>query len=112
MGDRAQRAPGDDTSLRPDSDLPLVLALGPMRPNPAASGGTVHYDIPASMAGAALQAAVFDVAGRLVRTLAEGSAEPGRHALEVTSGPGLRSGVYYLRLRVGSEERRTTLILH
>jgi hypothetical protein len=45
---------------------------------------------------------VFDLAGRKVATLASGSMVAGQHARE-WNGAGAGAGVYFVRLRVGSE---------
>ncbi len=95
----------------PDDALPLVFALGAVRPNPSRAGCTVEYAVPASMDGAPVDASLFDVSGRRVRVLAEGTAQPGRHVLSIGREAGLRAGVYFLRLRVGAEERRSSVLL-
>ena len=75
------------------------LALGGAVPNPFGAATRVEFALP--RAGPA-RLEVFDLAGRRVRVLADGSHEPGRYAIpwDGTDGDGrkLAAGVYVLRL--------------
>lgn len=79
------------------------LALGPARPNP--SSGRVNLSFTMAQAGP-VSVCVYDVAGRLVRTLINGPAEPGPHDLvwNATDDGGRRvgAGVYFYRMVAGS----------
>ncbi len=82
--------------------------LGDVAPNPFNPMTTVAFELPRS---AHVSIAVYDLAGRQVRTLVDGKREAGRH--EVTlDGSGLASGVYMVRmLSAGVDEsRRITLL--
>ena len=66
-----------------------------------------------SLSGEAVDIGVYDIAGRRVRTLARGPQSPGRH---VTSWDGrdergaeVRSGMYFVRVRIGTELRHLTV---
>jgi flagellar hook assembly protein FlgD len=61
------------------------------------------------------QLAIYDVAGRAVRTLHEGPLSEGPHTWEwqarSESGVRLASGVYFARLRVGTESTSLKVIV-
>ena len=75
----------------------------------------LRWSVPRSQAGAAYDLSLFDVAGRKVSTIATGMARAGRFTQEVrfrsTGGESLPNGVFFLRLRVGSETLMKTLVL-
>lgn len=79
------------------------FALGPVRPNP--SSGSVNFSFTMAQRGP-VSIRVYDVAGRLVRRLLNGGAEPGPHDLvwNVTDDDGRRvgAGVYFYRMVAGS----------
>jgi hypothetical protein len=89
------------------------LALAEPQPNPAQSTSLVTYSIPRTMANADLDIALFDISGRRVSTLARGVARPGRTSVEVRSGNAgaLRSGVYFVRLAIGGQVLKRTLVM-
>ena len=67
-------------------------------PNPARAGVRISYTLPRS---GPVNVDVFDIAGRMVRNLARGPAEPGRTVLpwNLTDdhGRGLDAGIYLIR---------------
>ena len=79
-------------------------------PNPFHVSSAIRFDLPKAT-DATLQ--VFDVSGRLVRTLAQGRFEAGRHLRiwdgRTTSGGRARSGVYFYRFETRGEEGRRVL---
>jgi CSLREA domain-containing protein len=83
------------------------LQLEKTYPNPARSQVTVQYAVPQQQsdgkAGEDVEIRVYDTLGREVRK-AQASSEPGRHHLSVNVSS-LSSGVYFLRLRAGSQTR-------
>lgn len=96
--------------------LPLALKMGEIFPNPARSSATLMLAIPAHLAGADVELTVFDVAGRRVRSLDAGKADPGMTQvawdLHDGNGQSAPNGVYFVRVRVGSvvENRRVLLV--
>jgi hypothetical protein len=82
-------------------ELPREFALGPVIPNPVAGPNRVTYGLPAS---AELALAVYDVAGRRVRSLVAGRGDPGVHTVtwdrRDDAGRLVGAGVYYYRLAV------------
>jgi hypothetical protein len=92
--------------------LPAALALRGNEPNPFNPATTIRFDLPA--AGPA-ELSVYDVSGRLVRTLVKGNLVPGRHEIDWTGvdgeGSGCPSGVYFYRLTAGRESRTGKMVL-
>jgi hypothetical protein len=89
-------------------------ALYRNHPNPFRLTTTIEFVVPEGASGTtALQ--VFDVSGRLVRRLAEGTHGPGRHAIEWDgrddAGTALPSGIYFYRMEVRGETRTRKLVL-
>jgi hypothetical protein len=79
---------------------PATLALAPPRPNPFVRATAFHYSIPRQ---ARVSLRVYDVAGRLVVTLADGAQSAGPHTVtwDGSSRAGtLGAGVYFCRLEV------------
>jgi hypothetical protein len=78
------------------------LLLHPALPNPFASRTTIGYSVPGNGA-VSVELAVYDVRGRLVRTLHRGLQDPGEHQAvwDGRSDDGRRTGggVYFYRLR-------------
>jgi len=95
-------------------DLPQRLEFRDPVPNPAR--GTVHLVVALPQA-AHVDLAVFDVMGREVSQVAEGTMEPGVHtwrwAGDDKDGRTVRDGIYFARLVVDGRpfgQRRTVLI--
>jgi hypothetical protein len=106
--------PGAATS-QPDVQAigaPMLALLNRAVPNPFTGSTSVAYQVPDG--GAAVDIGVYNVAGRLVRMLAQGSQGAGRYTLTWTgaddSGARMAPGVYFLRSRVGSESTVERLI--
>lgn len=112
----------DDFSLtvqEPTVDVPdhreprLELALQGFAPNPATGPAEVRFSVPGRMP---IRLCVYDVSGRLVRTLAAGSVEPGAHRVtwDRKNGAGrtVGSGIYFVRMQCPgfTKVRQITLI--
>jgi hypothetical protein len=84
--------------------MPTVLRLYPCRPNPFNPRTTIKYDLPES---GPVRLSVFDVAGRLVRTLVDESMAQGSHEAvwdgRDSSGREVGSGSYLARLEFGGK---------
>jgi len=107
---RISRIFGAVVSVTPAPSLPLQLALYPARPNPFTSRTALHFDLPV---GGRVRLEIFDVAGRRVRTLVDGTLGPGFHVSEWDGrgdGGGLRAGVYFARLEAPSGILRRKLV--
>ncbi|MFH1278066.1 MAG: S8 family serine peptidase [Candidatus Eisenbacteria bacterium] len=107
---------GIDTDVAAAENMIPALRLMRSRPNPYRPNGgeiAIRFALPeASQA----EVRIFDVAGRVVRTVAEGRFPAGEHHLawdgRDDSGREVTSGVYFYRLKMGDkvESRRLTLL--
>jgi len=83
---------------------PDHFALGPPRPNPAADAAAFELALPAE---AAVEIAAYDVSGRRIATLLEGTLPAGRHEarwdLRDSSGRRVVPGVYLVLARGGPD---------
>jgi hypothetical protein len=102
---------GGESPSAPGADLQTQLRGA--TPNPFNPQTTISFSL--SAAGR-VRLAIYDVAGRLVATLADGLFSSGRHALvwngQDETGRHVVSGVYLYKLEAGSyvETRRMTLL--
>jgi hypothetical protein len=69
--------------------------------------GTVEYELPAS---SEVQLVVYDLLGRRVATLAQGTKKAGRHAVKLDASR-LTSGVYFVRLRAAGQTRTQKIVV-
>jgi len=92
--------------------LPAALAVASVRPNPFNPRTVVSFDVPRT---GAVQLAIHDLRGRVVRRLLDGSLAAGRHEVKWDGtdegGRPAAAGVYLLRLRQGDEAVSTKLVL-
>lgn len=77
----------------------MTLRLAQNAPNPFRRGTTIRFTVPSKIQA---KVAVYDVTGRLVRTLTDGMAEAGENHVvwdaKDTHGSTVSSGVYFCRL--------------
>jgi hypothetical protein len=103
---------GSTTEVSPPTDPASSLWLGSAAPNPTSSGTRLVFSLPGVQH---VKLAIVDVAGRMVRVLADEQLGPGEHRLRWdgtdASGARARAGVYYCRLLTGGEQRSTSIIL-
>ncbi|MGH7726914.1 MAG: FlgD immunoglobulin-like domain containing protein [Candidatus Eiseniibacteriota bacterium] len=87
-------------------DAPLTFRLHPAAPNPLHDRTIVTFDLPRETE---VSLRLYDVRGRLLRTLASGAVTPGRHqrAWDGVDEAGNRvpPGVYFVRLEAGATMR-------
>lgn len=77
-------------------------------PNPVTSNAaSIDYSIPTRLASAEVRITIFDVTGRVIRTIAPGTQPAGNHTadwdLRDEEGTPVISGSYFYRLTVGAE---------
>jgi hypothetical protein len=101
---------GDDPIAVPDvaPGAPARITSLRSHPNPFRGTTTISFDL----SGAApVELQVYDVSGRVVATLAQGTASAGAHAIRF-DGSKLAAGVYWTRLRSGGVEevRKLTVV--
>ena len=86
--------------------------LGPVVPNPFNPRARIEFALGST---ARVQLDLYDVRGRLVRSLVDATLEPGLHHAEWDGrdarGRAVASGAYLALLRTGGEQRRTKLVL-
>jgi len=78
----------------PRTALPRDWSLF-VSPNPSSGRTTVRWDVPRR---GSVRVSLHDAAGRLVKALALGEAEPGRYAAEARISSSLPAGVYFCTL--------------
>jgi len=89
------------------NELPVDFALSQNYPNPFNPETRINYDIPAS---SHVKLIVYDVSGREVKQLVNGSLQPGKY-YSVINAAGFSSGVYFYRLEAGSFVQTKKMIL-
>ncbi|MDO9695690.1 MAG: FlgD immunoglobulin-like domain containing protein, partial [Candidatus Latescibacteria bacterium] len=85
-----------------DDDLPARLALAQNRPNPFNPSTEIRFSVPRTTD---VSLKVYDLAGRVVRTLFDGELQGGEHTAvwhgEDDAGARASSGLYVYRLTAG-----------
>jgi hypothetical protein len=106
-------------SGRPDpaasmaAQRPAAFRLGDAVPNPFNPRTTIFYELPEA---SVVSLAIYDVTGRVVRTLVDGAQGAGRRSVEWDGtndeGRPVESGIYFYVMRAGGYEsqRRMTLL--
>ena len=105
-------APDDAAGPQDGASLGLDFELGQNTPNPFRPSTTVRFALPSERD---VELRVFDVAGRAVKTLAQGTMTAGLHTLQwdATSDNGSRlsSGVYFYRLTAGKDRAQRKMVI-
>ncbi|KPJ50231.1 hypothetical protein AMJ40_03495, partial [candidate division TA06 bacterium DG_26] len=82
------------------------------RPNPFVHATGIDYQLPR---GGRVTLTVYDMMGRVIRTLVDGHKDPGRHTItwsgESDSGEPVGVGVYFCTLHVGDYTKVRKLVL-
>ncbi|HEY6195601.1 MAG TPA: C25 family cysteine peptidase [Candidatus Eisenbacteria bacterium] len=108
----------DAVGVEPALDVaPRTLELAAPHPNPVRTELQFAFGVPIEQNGAALELAVYDLAGRRVRVIAQGPARAGRSTARWDTrdavGARMPSGVYLVRLSSGAQTRtRKVVVLH
>jgi hypothetical protein len=94
-----------------DPEVTSRLSLLPSSPNPFREAATIAYNLPAT---GRVTIGVYDIAGRLVRQVADGHVEAGLHAVQWDgrdgSGRAVASGVYFCRIDAGGDSDMQRLV--
>jgi hypothetical protein len=100
-------------SLTGIEEIPVEFALRGCHPNPFNPATTVAYDVPEP--GGRVTIEIFDVRGRLVRTLVNGTESAGRKQAVWRGvgegGESVSSGVYFCRMGTETYEKTIKLTL-
>ncbi len=98
-----------------ESAPPARLTLSPNVPNPFNPATVIRFTIPEGRNGGSIDLAVFDTAGRRVRTLLHETAVAGPHSITWDGrddrGRSVSSGVYLYRIADGVESRTGRMVL-
>ncbi len=97
------------TGIENDAEytIPDSFRLNQNFPNPFNAVTTVSFSI-AKPASAALE--IYDITGRLVETLYNGTIEAGQHTL-IWNSSGYSTGIYFYRLTIDGKSETKTMIL-
>ena len=92
--------------------MPAEFALRQNRPNPFDRITSIEFELPVE---AAVRLEVFDIQGRLVRTLANGRFIPGVHSVtwdnRAEDGHSLGAGIYLYRIQAGRFRDQKKMVL-
>ncbi len=92
--------------------LPRTVALGPATPNPTNRGSVISFQVPKDQP---VRLAIYNVAGQLVKVLADGRYAAGTHQVtwngQNESGQAVSSGVYFIRLNTDGRPLAGKLIV-
>jgi hypothetical protein len=95
-----------------DPAAALQFALAMSRPNPAPGATTIPFSTPRECA---VELRIYDVAGRAIRTLVDGTLPAGAHEAQwdgtTDRGDRARPGTYFYRLRAGDQQAVRTMML-
>jgi hypothetical protein len=87
------------------SKIPKVFGLFQSRPNPTASIARIRYDLPAR---SRVRLVVYDITGRKVRVLVDGTEEAGYRSIvwdgRDKGGRDAASGIYFYKMRANSSQ--------
>lgn len=101
-----------ETEAASEAAIPPVHMLFGALPNPFSRSAEIRYGIPAASRGITI--GIYDVTGRLISLLAEGSRRPGYHTAHFGGAPGdpqaPSPGLYFCRMRAHGFERIIKLI--
>jgi len=89
------------------AQIPGEYALGPIYPNPFNPQTTIRFDLPQN---GSVKLQIFNTAGQLVRTLADGDYQAGSHSVGF-DGSGMSSGVYLCWMQAGTFREVQKLVL-
>ncbi|MBI4364186.1 MAG: hypothetical protein HY568_02045 [Candidatus Latescibacteria bacterium] len=105
--------PAPEPTPGPEPVPPLVLRVGPARPNPFSGTLGVPVEVPGAP-GSRITVQVLSAQGALVSSLYEGEAPGGSFLIRWNGtdsrGRGVASGVYWLLVRAGGERRALRLV--
>ncbi len=105
---------GTGTGVDPEPIVPDQFALYQNSPNPFNPSTVIRYDVPSGGANVSLR--IFDVNGRLVKTLVSESLSPGEKSVtwhgDDNSGNRVASGVYFYSIETpGFRETRKLVLM-
>jgi hypothetical protein len=107
FNDVPQHVASHDFEIAANEALPAEYGLSDNHPNPFNPATKITYTLKDA---AEVKLEVFDIAGRLVATLADGLQTAGRYQVTF-DGKDLAGGMYFYRLRAGSFAQTKRMLL-
>ena len=99
----------------PEAGPDVAFAMSPAQPSPSRDRTRLGFSIPSAMSDRGVDLSIFDVAGRLMRTLVSGPAVAGAHTsewdLRDDSGHRVAGGVYFARLIAGDARLQRVVVV-
>ena len=97
-----------------EAPVRLAFQLNGAVPNPSNGNAQIRFAVPEQTA---MDLSVYDISGRLVRTLVHGTVTPGEHQMnwdgKTNAGHKAGSGIYFLRMQApGFMKIRQMAIVH
>ena len=109
------RVPLGGENVGPGASLPKAFALSQNHPNPFNPSTTINYQVPDGVGSLYMTLSVYDIRGKLVRTLTEGLKGPGSYSAfwdgTDNSGRQIGSGVYFYRFSSAKYNATRKMIL-
>ena len=109
------RVPASGESVGPGASLPKAFALAQNYPNPFNPSTTINYQIPEDAGNVSFTLSVYDIRGRLVKTLASGTKSAGSYTAfwdgTDSNGRQVSSGVYFYRFTSSKYSSTRKMIL-
>ncbi len=90
-----------------NSQLSISNSQLSIYPNPSFSNTTIKYEMPKATN---ISLRLYDISGRLVKTIYSGTQEKGYHKIEIPRRE-FRRGIYFIRFKAGEFESTRKLIL-
>jgi hypothetical protein len=87
------------TGVEGSPETPVAFSLDMPLPNPVTFNASLGFSVPTT---GRIELAVYDVSGRMIETLLDGSVEAGEHSVSWTPGVAIANGVYFIRLSAES----------
>jgi len=95
--------------------IPEEYALHPNFPNPFNPETNIRFEIPANPANSKVKLVIYNNLGMEVRTLVNGTVEPGIHTVKWdgrnNAGEQIASGLYFLHIQAGTFNRTQKMLL-
>jgi len=106
---------GPPVAVEPGAPRVRSLRLAAPAPNPTRGGSLIVYALPGTDGPAAVSLELYDLSGRLVRTLVRAVQPAGEYRVACDGrddrGQSLASGLYFVRLSAGASQQVRRLII-
>jgi photosystem II stability/assembly factor-like uncharacterized protein len=101
---------------RPESSIPIGFSLSQNYPNPFNPSTLIEFDVAGSKTKRVkVRLNIYDMRGRLIRTLLDGLCEPGKNQVywdgKDNANAEVESGIYFCRITVGEFKATRKLLL-